>query len=256
MENRVSVVPAACEAWTNRVPWSRGCKAWTRHGKQGFRGPGGVRCNGKQGFRGPGDVRGMENRVSMVPGNKKFEKKQTQGEKVWSGRNPQICFPSHTLASRQVTKPGKRQNTARPKVDHIPPREHHPARLPERLRGEFGLGEFDFFRIFFWDVRGNGNRVSVVAGVRGNGKQGFRGPGGVRCNGKQCFRGPPRARAGPRSSTCTDFPALCFICPACVRNVGVPKSQEFILDRRLWTDDSGPTTLDRRLFSLTATDYT
>jgi hypothetical protein len=62
---------------------------------------------------------------------KKFGRKQTPDKKVWSGLNPQICFPSHTLASRQVTKPGKRQNTARPKVDHIPPREH-PARLPER----------------------------------------------------------------------------------------------------------------------------
>jgi hypothetical protein len=36
--------------------------------------------------------------VSFVT-KRKVRKKQTQGEKVWSGLNPQICFPSHTLAS-------------------------------------------------------------------------------------------------------------------------------------------------------------
>jgi hypothetical protein len=76
----------ACEAWETGFPWSRGR---TRHEKQGF-----------------GGVRGMGNSVSVVPAaceawktgfpwsNKKFGKKQTQGDKVWSGLNPHICFPS------------------------------------------------------------------------------------------------------------------------------------------------------------------
>jgi hypothetical protein len=50
MENRASVVPGTCEAWKTGIPWYRGR---ARHGKQGFRGPGGER--------------GVENRVSVVP---------------------------------------------------------------------------------------------------------------------------------------------------------------------------------------------
>jgi hypothetical protein len=49
MENRVSVVPGACEAWHTGFAWSRGRAK-----------------PGNQGFRGPGAVRGMENRVSVT----------------------------------------------------------------------------------------------------------------------------------------------------------------------------------------------
>jgi hypothetical protein len=62
----------------------------------------------------------------------KIRKGQIRGEKAWSGLNPQICFPSYTVASTEVTKPGKRHDTVRPNLDYIPPREH-PGRLPERL---------------------------------------------------------------------------------------------------------------------------
>jgi hypothetical protein len=50
--------------------------------------------------------------------------------------------------------PDKRQDTERPNLDHIVPREH-PSRLAERpnsdqtARGEFGLGEFAFFQICY-----------------------------------------------------------------------------------------------------------
>ena len=55
--------------------------------------------------------------------NKTFGKKKTQGERFGPGSQPADPFFQPHLHHWQVRNPGKRQNTERPKVDHIPPRE-------------------------------------------------------------------------------------------------------------------------------------
>jgi hypothetical protein len=52
--------------------------------------------------------------------SEQFGIKPTHPEKVWSGPNPQICFPWHVLGSKPAIKSGKRGHTGQPKLTTFP----------------------------------------------------------------------------------------------------------------------------------------